>query len=203
MGSPGAGEEAAATRGDAARGTFVAIVGPSGAGKDTLIRGLGAELGEADGVFYVRRVVTRRADAFEDHDTLDEGEFLAAREGGRFALTWPAHGLYYGVPGEVDAMIGSGGVVVCNVSRAVVADVRRRYPNSLVVLVTARPETLAARLAARGREGVRGRRARLERAYSAEVDIEPDAVIDNDGAIDEAVARLHDLVIARCRNAGR
>ncbi|MGO4869176.1 MAG: phosphonate metabolism protein/1,5-bisphosphokinase (PRPP-forming) PhnN [Roseiarcus sp.] len=178
----------------ALRGLFVAIVGPSGAGKDSLIRGLSARIGEADGVFTVRRVVTRRADAFEDHDTLEESEFLLARESGRFALSWAAHGLYYGVPSEVDARIGGGGAVVCNISRAIVADVRRRYARSLVVLVTAQPETLAARLAARGREGSEGRRERLDRAFAREVAFEPDATIDNDGALDEAVARLHDLV---------
>ncbi|MGD0642148.1 MAG: phosphonate metabolism protein/1,5-bisphosphokinase (PRPP-forming) PhnN [Roseiarcus sp.] len=175
-------------------GLFVAVVGPSGAGKDSLIRGLGARLGEADGVFFVRRVVTRRADAFEDHDTLEESQFLLARERGRFALSWAAHGLYYGVPSEVDARIGGGFAAVCNVSRAIVPDVRRRYARSLVVLVTARHETLAARLAARGREGSEGRRERLDRAFAREVAFEPDATIFNDGALDEAVARLHDLV---------
>jgi ribose 1,5-bisphosphokinase len=179
---------------DGAVGLFVAIVGPSGAGKDALIRGLSARLREADGVFTVRRVVTRRADSFEDHDSLAESEFLLARQRGRFALSWAAHGLFYGVPSDVDARIASGGAVVCNVSRAVVADVRARYQRSLVVLVTARPETLAARLAARGREGSEGRRARLERAFAPRDAFEPDATIDNDGALDEAVARLCDLV---------
>ncbi|MGO9770791.1 MAG: phosphonate metabolism protein/1,5-bisphosphokinase (PRPP-forming) PhnN [Roseiarcus sp.] len=179
---------------DVAEGLFVAIVGPSGAGKDALIRGLSARLREADGVFTVRRVVTRRADSFEDHDSLAESEFLLARQRGRFALSWAAHGLFYGVPSDVDARIASGCAVVCNVSRAVVADVRARYQRSLVVLVTARPETLAARLAARGREGSEGRRARLERAFAPRDAFEPDATIDNDGALDGAVARLCDLV---------
>jgi ribose 1,5-bisphosphokinase len=181
----------------ALHGLFVAIVGPSGAGKDALIRGLSARLGEADGVFCVRRVVTRRADAFEDHDTLGTSEFLMARQCGRFALSWAAHGLHYGVPCEIDARLARGCAVVCNVSRAVVAEARARYPRSLVVLVTARPETLAARLAARGREGSEGRRERLDRAFAREMAFEPDATIFNDGALDEAVARLRDLVASR------
>ncbi len=184
----------AAQKTDVAEGLFVAVVGPSGAGKDALIRGMAARLREADGVFTVRRVVTRRADSFEDHDSLAESEFLLARQRGRFALSWAAHGLFYGVPSDVDARVASGCAVVCNVSRAVVADVRARYQRSLVVLVTARPETLAARLAARGREGSEGRRARLERAFAPRDAFEPDATIDNDGALDEAVARLCDLV---------
>ncbi len=184
-----------------ATGLFVAIVGPSGAGKDALIRGLAGRLGERDGVFYARRVVTRRADAFEDHDTLAEEAFAAARAEGRFALAWSAHGLHYGVPRENEARLAVGGAVVCNVSRAVVAEVRRLYRPSLVVLVTARPETLAARLAARGREDGARRRQRLARSAVAEVAIAPDATIDNDGALDEAVARLRDLVVNGLRSA--
>jgi ribose 1,5-bisphosphokinase len=184
-------------------GLFVAIVGPSGAGKDALIRGLAGRLGEGDGVFAARRVVTRRADAFEDHDTLAEDEFLAARARGRFALAWSAHGLHYGVPHEIEARLAAGHAVVCNVSRAMVAEVRRLYRPSLVVLVTARPETLAARLAARGREDGASRRERLERAAVAELAFEPDATIDNDGALDEAVARLCDLISGGRRSAAR
>jgi ribose 1,5-bisphosphokinase len=187
----------------ALHGLFVAIVGPSGAGKDALIQGLSARLGEADGVFCVRRVVTRRADAFEDHETLEESEFLKARGRGRFALSWAAHGLYYGVPCEVDARLARGGTVVCNVSRAIVADVRRRYAHSLVVLVTARPETLAARLAARGREGSEGRRERLDRAFARDAAFEPDAIIDNDGALADAIGRLCDLVASHRSSARR
>ncbi len=187
--------------GGAFQGLFVAIVGPSGAGKDALIRGLGQRLGEADGVFCVRRVVTRRADCFEDHETLEESEFVVARERGRFALSWAAHGLHYGVPCEVDARVRNGGAVVCNVSRAVVADVRRRYRRSLVVLVTARPETLAARLAARGREGGEGRRERLDRAFAEGAAFEPDATIFNDGALANAIERLCVLVVSHHRSA--
>ncbi|MBV8663007.1 MAG: phosphonate metabolism protein/1,5-bisphosphokinase (PRPP-forming) PhnN [Hyphomicrobiales bacterium] len=180
----------------AAGGLFVAVVGPSGAGKDTLINGLRERLGEAESVFYARRVVTRQSDAFEDHDTLAEDAFLREREAGRFALSWPAHGLHYGVPAEIDQWIARGGAVVCNVSRAVVSDVRRRYPHHLVVLVTASPATLAARLAARGRESEEGRRRRLDRASAPDVAFEADAVVANDGAIGDAVAQLRDLIVA-------
>ena len=184
-----------------ATGLFVAIVGPSGAGKDALIRGLASRLGESDGVFYARRVVTRRADAFEDHDTLAHEAFAAARAEGRFALAWSAHGLHYGVPREIEARLAAGCAVVCNVSRAADPEVRRLYRPSLVVLVTARPETLAARLAARGRDDGASRRERLARSAVAEVAFEPDATIDNDGALDEAVARLLDLVVSGRRSA--
>ena len=184
-----------------ATGLFVAIVGPSGAGKDALIRGLADRLGEGDGVFYARRVVTRCADAFEDHDTLPEEAFAAAHAEGRFALAWSAHGLHYGVPREIEARLAAGSAVVCNVSRAMVAEVRRLYRPSLIVLVSAQPETLAARLAARGREDGATRRQRLARSAVADVAFDPDATIDNDGALDAAVARLHNLVVSALRSA--
>ncbi len=121
-----------------ATGLFVAIVGPSGAGKDALIRGLAARLGEADQIVFARRVVTRAADAFEDHETLAEAEFLAARAQGRFALSWSAHGLHYGVPREIEARLAAGLAVVCNLSRAAVAEARRLYRPSLVDCRSAR-----------------------------------------------------------------
>jgi ribose 1,5-bisphosphokinase len=171
-------------------GVFVAIVGPSGAGKDSVIRGLSERLTARDGVVIARRVVTRPSDAYEDHDTLDEAAFADAEEAGRFALSWSAHGLRYGVPVAIDGAIAEGKIVVCNVSRAAVAAVRRRYARSRVVLVTARPEILAARLAARGREGTEGRRERLERAGVSEAAVEPDVVLDNNELLTTTVERL-------------
>ena len=171
-------------------GVFVAIVGPSGAGKDSVIRGLSERLTARDGVLIARRVITRPSDAYEDHDTLDEAAFADAEAAGRFALSWSAHGLRYGVPIAIDGAIDAGEIVVCNVSRKVVATVRRRYARSRVVLVTARPEILAARLAARGREGTEGRRERLERAGASEAALEPDVVLDNNGVLSTTVERL-------------
>ena len=171
-------------------GVFVAIVGPSGSGKDSVIRGLSQRLTARDGVFVARRVVTRPSDAYEDHDTLDEAAFADAEEAGRFALSWSAHGLRYGVPVAIDGAIAEGKIVVCNISRKAVAAVRRRYARSRVVLVTARPEILAARLAARGREGTEGRLERLERAGASEAAVEPDIVLDNNELLNTTVERL-------------
>jgi ribose 1,5-bisphosphokinase len=177
-------------------GVFVAIVGPSGAGKDSLIRGLSERLTARDGVLIARRVVTRPSDAYEDHDTLDEAAFADAEKAGRFALSWSAHGLRYGVPVTIDGAIVEGRIVVCNVSRSAVAAARRRYARSRVVLVTARPEILAARLAARGREGIEGRRERLERAGGSDAAVEPDVVIDNNELLDSAVGHLLKQVLS-------
>ena len=174
----------------AGRGLFAAIVGPSGAGKDSLIRALAQRLAADADFAVVKRFVTRAADIHEDHHSLDPFEFEQRARAGGFALTWRAHGLSYGVPAEVDQSLSEGRTLLCNLSRAAIADARRRWPEVWVALVTASPETLAARLAARGRESQEARRARLERADAATT---PDAIIWNEGDLEAAA----DLLYAR------
>src|SRR5262249_34921393 len=117
-------------------GRLVLVVGPSGAGKDTLIDLARARLQDAGSVVFPRRVVTRAA-AGEPHDTMDVETFDNAARAGVFALTWDAHDLRYGIPAEIDGHIRAGRTVVCNVSRAIVAQARERYAEVRVVLVTA------------------------------------------------------------------
>jgi len=181
-------------------GLFVAVVGPSGVGKDSLIRAVAARFLDDPGFLVVRRVITRASDAHEEHDTLDLAAFEAARSAGRFALTWGAHGLYYGIPVEVDAALAAGKIVVGNLSRGAVGEARRRWPEVLAALVTARPETLAARLAERGREGAEDRRDRLNRTLRESFAFEPDAAIDNDGPLEAAAKELLGLILRRAEN---
>lgn len=174
-------------------GIFVAVVGPSGAGKDTLIR-LAQEMlrGRPAGAetLFARRVITRPADAsLEDHDTLDEAEFAAAKAEGKFSVTWTAHGLSYGLPAEVDVAIAAGGVVVANGSRAAIPALFEHFENVIVVQVTAPRETLAERLAARGREAKADILARLDRA-SMVAEIPGSVVIENAGSPQDAAAKL-------------
>ncbi len=99
-------------------GVFVAVVGPSGAGKDTIISYARENFAESQAVEFVRRVITRAADAAsEDHDTLAEEEFEEAGKAGAFAVSWSAHGLRYGLPASLDTAIADGHVAVANVSR--------------------------------------------------------------------------------------
>jgi len=145
-------------------GRLILVVGPSGAGKDTLIGLAREKLRHDQAIVFARRVVTRPPTPDEDHDTLDEETFAQAARNGAFALAWEAHGLRYGVPARIDDDIGAGRTVVCNVSRAIVDEARRRYAAVTVVLVTAPPELLEQRLAARGRNSDGSASARLARA---------------------------------------
>lgn len=167
-------------------GYFVAVVGPSGVGKDSLI-GFARERLEASGrVVFVRRVVTREADGgSEDHDTMDASAFVEAEGEGAFALSWSAHGLRYGLPASLDGDLTEGRVVVANLSRAVIPTLLSKYPQAIVVSVTAEREVIARRLATRGRETAESIQRRLKRSV---VDRLPPStvVIDNSGALEDA-----------------
>lgn len=174
-------------------GRLVLVVGPSGAGKDTLIDGARAVLRDDPGVVFPRRVVTRPASPGEDHDSLSVADFARRAAEGAFALCWKAHGLSYGVPGSIDADLRAGRTVVCNVSRAVVAAARARYQQVLVALVTAPEEVLASRLAARARASDGVLADRLARPANA---LAADVVIQNVEAPEAGIALLISVIHA-------
>lgn len=176
------------TPGPIGPGRLVLVVGPSGAGKDTLIAAAGKHLADARTHLFVRRIVTRPPSPAEDNVEADEATFRRIAETGGFALAWTAHGHRYGIPAEIDDAIRGGGTVVCNVSRQVVPEARRRYRSVTVVEVTAPPEVLHARIAARLRASDGDAAARVGRRPPA--DVTADVVIVNDGPVEAAAARL-------------
>ena len=128
---------------------LVAVVGPSGAGKDSLLAALKAR---APGVHVVRRHITRPAEAGgEPHVPQTHESFAACLAAGGYALHWQAHGMCYGIPSEIDALLAKGETVVFNGSRAMLAEAGAKYPQLLVAEIVVDRPILAARLAARGR----------------------------------------------------
>ena len=104
---------------------LVAVVGASGAGKDTVLDGLRAALAGDQRIVFACRAITRGDQAGgETHEALTETEF-ASRD---FALQWQAHGLHYGIPRSIDADLAAGRVVLANLSRHVLADAAALYP---------------------------------------------------------------------------
>ena len=143
---------------------LVLVVGPSGAGKDTLMAGARARLAGDARFRFVRRDITRPPDAGgEDHHAVTHDEFAAYRAAGGYALAWEAHGLGYGIPADVAGDIAAGRVVIANVSRTLLPEAAARFPTR-VLEITAPPDVLARRLAARGRESTADIAARLARA---------------------------------------
>jgi phosphonate metabolism protein PhnN/1,5-bisphosphokinase (PRPP-forming) len=134
-------------------GKLVLVVGPSGAGKDSLLRDAAHHLAYDTRFVFPRRTITRLPDdAAEVHDSMTVEEFCAARERWDFALCWEAHGLYYGIPASILEDLAGGRIVTVNVSRAIIAEAAMRFPNLAVLYVTAPVTVIAERLAKRGRE---------------------------------------------------
>jgi len=178
-------------------GRLVAVVGPSGAGKDTLIAAAARRFAGDPHVRFTRRIVTRPANrAAEDHDSLDEAGFDSAERTGAFCLTWTAHGLRYGLPRSIETEIGEGHVVVANLSRRALPVASARFLKLDVVEVTARPEILLQRILARGRESAEAAAARLARQVP--LDCSASLRIDNSGDLDAAVS-LFAAFIERAR----
>ena len=180
--------EAPATSGDRPAtigpGRLILVVGPSGAGKDTLLGLARAACADDSSIVFPRRVVTREASSFEDNEQLSLDGFKQARSQGDFAVAWEAHGHCYALSRAIDDDIRARRTVVANVSRTMVEALRRAYADVVVILITAPAEILAERLAARAR-GSDGRLAdRLGRAVD-DAATAPDVTITNVGSVEQ------------------
>ncbi|WP_213779694.1 phosphonate metabolism protein/1,5-bisphosphokinase (PRPP-forming) PhnN [Caballeronia sp. dw_276] len=169
-------------------GIFFFVVGPSGAGKDSLIDAVR----DSDRPLVIaRRVITRaHGSPGEDHEALNEAGFSALERQGGFLITWSAHGLRYGLRRELLDVLSQGRHVIANGSRAMVEALRTRVPRMVVVEVSAPASVLAERILARGRETpeeVRQRVMRKVEPFPADVEV---VKVSNDGTLEEGIERF-------------
>jgi ribose 1,5-bisphosphokinase len=178
-------------------GRLILVVGPSGAGKDTLI-GLAQDTCAGDSnIVFPRRIVTREGTAHEANEHVSREAFQQARGNGEFALAWEAHGHCYALSRAIDDDIRASRTVVANVSRTLIGEMRRAYANVTVVLITAPPEILVERLAARGRSSDGEIAQRLSRGNdSASFGAAPDMTITNIGSAEYHARELVRMIRA-------
>ena len=178
-------------------GCFFFIVGPSGAGKDSLIDGAKGLL-PADKFIYARRVITRPAGSpGEEHEACTTEQFLIRQANDAFLITWEAHGLHYGLPCQLKQELAAGRHVIANGSRAMIAQLAQIIPSLVVVEVTAPAEVLAKRLLTRGRENpddVAKRMARKTEEYPPQVEI---IRIINDRTLEVGIKRFVAALLLR------
>ena len=167
-------------------GRFIAVVGPSGVGKDSLMEGLCAM---RPALHRVRRVITRAPDlGGEDFEHVSESLFAARAAGGDFALHWKAHGLSYGIPNTVRGVLAEGQDVLANLSRGKLQAAADTFDHLMVMNITATPKILSRRLAQRGRE----RGHEIDRRLARPKPVLPVGLktitIDNSGPLAESIA---------------
>ena len=171
------------------------VVGPSGAGKDTLIAAAKRKFRDDPTIVFPRRVITRPESIGEDHIPISRRDFVRLEQDGAFVLSWQAHGLHYGVPRETIEDLEAGRIVVVNVSRDIVAEACVRWPRTHIVQVTVALDALKARLEARGREAADDITRRLARAKRKK-QLPSQAIdsVDNSGHLPTTVRKFNALI---------
>ena len=179
---------------------LIYVTGPSGSGKDSLLRYARKHLSGHTGVCFIHRYVTRAADAGgENHIALSSEEFASRRQAGLFALSWASNELHYGVGIEIDYWLAKGLTVVMNGSREYLPQARARYPWLVLVEIAASESVLRKRLLARGRETAEQVDQRLQRNRELSPGAPDAQVIGNEGDLESAGQALVALI---CRYAG-
>lgn len=184
-------------------GRLIYVIGPSGAGKDSLLH-FAREHVAGTPVVFAHRYITRETGHNENHISLTRTEFDARSTQGLFALEWTSHDLHYGIGIEIDAWLEHGCTVVVNGSRAYLARALKRYPHLEVVHIHAETHILAQRLSTRGRETQEQVAARLARQAPFTL---PDGAhltqIDNSGTLEEAGRAFVAVLKGAAHPAGR
>ena len=175
-------------------GRLLLVAGPSGVGKDSLLDGAKAALAGDPAYLFLRRFITRAADAGgEDHIAISPEAFEQRRAAGDFPLWWDAHGLRYGLP-DFSGELMAGRTVIANVSRGVIGEAREKFGAVTAIHVTAPAEKLRQRLAERGRETEAEIERRLARA--AEPSPTGPGVVEfsNEGPLADEIARFTAII---------
>lgn len=176
-------------------GRLIYLMGPSGAGKDTVLQGVSRLLGS--GGYLAPRLVTRETDAAGSESvSISLEEFQRLESAGKLAMAWRANGLAYGFMCDINNRLVQGCDVLINGSRAYLPEAQLRYADLVPVLLSVEPELLRQRLTARGRESAEQIQARLERntqfaSLDAARNARPMVVIDNSGDVDSAIQALY------------
>lgn len=172
------------------------VMGPSGAGKDSLLQGVRPLLADLP-VAFVRRYITRPAGRGEWHIPLTRERFARLCQAGTFALTWESHGLCYGIAASADCALAHGITMVVNGSREALPRAVRRFPSLVPLCVDVHLDVLRARLAARGRENEQEMAERLARASLPLPEVpgmQPCLHLDNSGELATATLALADII---------
>jgi len=173
-------------------GRLIAVVGPSGVGKDSIMTGM---IAARPDMRLVRRTITRAPGlGGEDYDAVALDGFTKAAQSGAFCVHWSAHGLSYGIPADVLMDVQAGADCLANFSRSALKQASTVFPNLTVLNITASPDTLARRLAGRARETapeIAARLAQADKALPTGLNV---VTIANDGALEDTVARALDAL---------
>ena len=182
---------------------LIYVIGPSGAGKDSVLDGLRKIWGDLPPVYWARRTVTRASHTGEAHESVSPDEFGDLLAQGAFTLHWQANGLCYGVRHGELTPLDAGHCVLLNGSRAYLSTLMSTYPQASVVHITASAQVLHQRLKSRSRETQEDINRRLAREIAYDLP-EHTLEVKNNGALEDTVNSLRQGLEKRLlMNAGQ
>lgn len=174
---------------------LIIIIGPSGAGKDTLIADTRAILADDPAFYFTTREITRPLGVGgEQHIAISEEEFHRRCDAGVYAISWHAHDTWYGINRTIEGCLADGKVVVFNGSRAAIDKAKKRFPGLKIIFIDAPEDVLADRLTARGRESAPQVSERMTR--NARLKTIPDGaiVLSNAGSLQQSLDEFVDIL---------
>jgi ribose 1,5-bisphosphokinase len=167
---------------------LIYVMGPSGAGKDSLLDWLKNRLPPQSPIRFAKRTIDRPLQTLgEQHESVDSATFERLQQEKSFAMHWLANGRQYGVRhGELEPLQQRQWLLV-NGSRAYLPEALRLFGGLTVLHITASPDILRARLLARQRESFDAVEARVQRAVAFSVPTSCRCLnVLNDTSLDEA-----------------
>lgn len=170
---------------------LVLLVGPSGSGKDSLLKAAKSHFGQNDLIAFPRRFITRANDKTdqngEQHIALTAQRFEQKAKARDFFLSWSAHGLMYAIGQDAQRALRQGQMVVANISRTQIQTAAQSWPHIHLISIKVGRDILRQRLTARGRETPEDIETRIKRAdaFSVPLDV-PHTEISNNGALQDA-----------------
>jgi len=178
------------------RARLVYVMGPSGAGKDSVLQRVRHELDGHGDVVFAHRYVTRPPDLRHPNEVaLGPGEFALRQARGLFCFAWKAWAARYAVGLEIRQWLARELTVVVSGSREHFLHDPPDDPLLLPVLVTASLPERARRLRARAREPESAIVERLRRGEAMHPSHPALVTIDNDGPLEQAVAAFRRLLL--------
>ena len=183
-------------------GFLILVIGNSGSGKDSIIKGAVEKYSrDKPRIHLVQRYITRPPSETENNIPITLNEFKTMEQDNQFALKWNIYGLYYGVSIEIDDWLKGGDLVLVNVSRTIVKNVRRIYKNVKVVFIQVPLEVSVERLNRRARENQKRVEERIERARKNQTFPNADFIVDNSGLLDDAINQFLEYLLETVNNS--